>query len=253
MNVTRNYSICLTCLTLLAAHTQLGASSSLISNSPFLPPQIEAQENLSKEILPSINPDFTLKGISKIGEKYLFSIHDLRTNKSKWILAGEETNGFAITSYEPITKTINYRWNNRTYSLKLQASKGEPIPLVYVESAAQKHITAPNSTVSSNQGASNSNVHTKRLANTDTHFIERNSPKLQGDASSIISFKRTEQVNAYYGDEGDIISKPQDLFATTDQAAVEQLIASTTPPPRYSLKRNNQVENPNGKIPDHLR
>ena len=125
-------TFCTVALILLAA--AYVDASSLVQNSPFLPPFYEkAATKPIKEMSfkKSDSTRFTLKGISRIGSHYHFSIYDSKTQKSRWVEAGTQVNDFSITSYDPKTRTISYRWNGHECTLRLANADNIVTPLTF--------------------------------------------------------------------------------------------------------------------------
>ena len=236
----------LTVLALLISNLD-ASHASLVNNSPFLPPNHGAVQVKKVEATRQTqrNSSFALKGISLIGDKYLFSIFDLRTKKSKWIKAGEPTNGFTIRSYDPSTHTIDFTWNGEEHSLKLLSSNDTPIPLEFLPNP-----TASTSTSENNNSKRGATVKSEHIATPSQHY---------GSTVSIHSTQKIyfrEQTLSHGGSSNptltNVLNGSDDLFAVTD-IPVASLPSESIATKRYSVKRKNKVENPNGHRPHHLR
>lgn len=109
--------------------------SSIVENSPFLSPHsninLYANNKTSKQTrkIDDASKRFSLLGIVKIGRNYLFSIHDSKTNQSKWLSGGDSSHEFVILSYDAALNRIDYSWNEKTGSMTITQANGAPIPL----------------------------------------------------------------------------------------------------------------------------
>jgi hypothetical protein len=233
-----------------SVNMQAARTTTLIDNSPFLPfaHQSQTEQNKVNQPTPKTPPSFILRGICKIGTQFQFSIHDIRTQKSKWIQAGEATNGFMVISYDPITKSIEYKWNNERNTLKLYNSDDQPIPLTFLKTS---HSTEAQSTVHPNNNTTQHSRGGKISNNVQSELDSRQSlEKIFFNKTTSIASNGGAQNNYYTSSNGQ-------LFATAELPAeyTNQIPNNgpETPTRRFSIKRDNQVENPNGTTPDHER
>ena len=112
----------------------LGASS-LIEHYPFSPPNYQTasrslETTTNKHDLEASR--FTLKGVSKFGANYYFSIYDNQTKKSKWIEAGSPYNGFTILRYDPLKKRIHFHWKENLHTIQIANADEAPMKLAHL-------------------------------------------------------------------------------------------------------------------------
>ena len=95
---------------------------SLTTNSPFMAPEVSPKAQIRNSALnPLANNQkiFSLKGVTKIGSKYKFSIYDNRTKKAQWINAGVPFNDFTITGYNEESRTVEYIWSGKKGTVQM--------------------------------------------------------------------------------------------------------------------------------------
>lgn len=234
---------------------------SLKEHSPFLPSQTYKTPVVAKKVAPDeANERFALKGISKIGRTYLFSIFDKLTSKSQWIEAGADLNGFVIKSYDPEMHQVEFTWNGQTCRIQLEHSEQGTYQLVSIslpgEASASEHSAA--SSIVSGETKAPAKVLMAIRKRMPGDLSLANSPESLRN-SSIIDFavtrsNRTKPANNLMADTDSkndfaaIDPKPESPTEITSPT----LVASSGINP-LSIFPRTTVENPNGKIPDHLR
>lgn len=232
-------SICtLTAVTALLCLSVAASGRTLRTESPFLPPNFNRSEKiLPKKAEAAPTPDrFVLRGISRIGDNYLFSIFDKTTQKAKWIEAGVESNGISITSYDPSTRTIDYSWNQYSGSLQLVNADQEPVQLSFVESNSEKSVP----TSSRRNGVSLAQTHARLQESLQRIIFE---PR-QAERPTSRGYFRS-------GFAGNTSSS--DTFAQTNPTIADNpVVDRPSQPTRYKISRRNSVNNPSGKKPDYM-
>jgi hypothetical protein len=94
----------------------LQAESSLLENSPFLPPEAMARAT------PTTAP-LELRSILKEEGQYEFSLYDPARKQSTWVRLNEPGNPFLVKAFDPANDTITVEQRSRTYTLTLKESK----------------------------------------------------------------------------------------------------------------------------------
>lgn len=244
-----------------SAITQMNGRT-LDKRSPFLPPSFFTVATTPKTIKKAA-PDtsrFILRGISKIGDTYLFSIYDKKMQKAKWVEAGVSSNGFSITSYDPCTRTISYRWNGQEVSLQLINANNTALPLEYLSDAENQLAASSGHTVATPDSPSSS----KSVANLTRSMPPAPASRLQ-ESLKRVYFNNTQYQCVPSGRIGtdspaSILGSPDDTFASTDLPADAPPEGSPSvggdqsheAPTRFKVSRKNSVNNANGKKPDHM-
>jgi hypothetical protein len=244
---------CLLALTALGGFFPQGAEgSSLVGSSPFLPPSTpKLPTDVPAKPVHAPIDRFILRGISKIGSTYHFSIYDTKTNKARWVTAGDSSNGLTIESFDPKSLTVDYSWNGQSGSIQLAQVDDTEIPLFFLDS--EQRLRSPesphNSYVSRQHSASSSGsrveIYTKQAKK-----IETTLHKIDFENGHHPTRVLSRGPNSFVSD---------DTFAQTDApdtppGSEEQVLAghpSPSPNP-YKVSRRNQVHNPSGKKPSHM-
>jgi len=233
-------------------------ASDLVARSPFLPKQNKIKsESVIDKVREVDNGRFILKGITRMGGTYLFSIYDSKTSKSKWISPGVNLNGFVISAYDPNTKTIDCSWGGRKLSIELEIANDAPLELRLFNE------NNPNSTPKTASGfnpESNSTGSGSSLRSVASAIS--NDLNQQREPRGKIIFERISALGGTYrnaypnGDDG---FKSEELFASdetsedrVDQGNELEEPTDAPPPQRFKVKRRNNVHNANGKKPDHM-
>jgi hypothetical protein len=257
----KSITFCTLALILLAA--AYVDASSLVQNSPFLPPfykkaATEPIEEMSFK--KSDNTRFVLKGISRIGSHYHFSIYDSKTKKGRWVEAGTQVNDFSITSYDPKTRTISYRWNGHECTLQLANADNVVTPLTFFSTEGSA-IAGQSSPLRAATLDASPQVYQSQRSGRNRISVLSNSAELSRQSLQTIFFdSRTYQpdpsgiTNTTSADLGHNGFASNDSFADPElQAPVENIVArEAEPQQRFKISRRNNVSNANGKKPDHM-
>tara|TARA_Y200000002_G_C22520691_1_gene595388 strand:+ start:170 stop:892 length:723 start_codon:yes stop_codon:yes gene_type:complete len=234
-------TLCTLALILLAA--AYAEASSLIQNSPFLPPFYEKAATKPIKEMSSNKSDitrFTLKGISRIGPHYYFSIYDSRTKKAEWVQAGVPYNGFIIKSYDPKMHQIEFTWEGKLGRINLGIKEEIAYKLVTespdLAKRASQYLTGASRKTASSRGS-------------------------QGRDNSVIVFSSQTNEEVSSNTPGNwnqyaSTSSPQNQFGSTttlyEEGGLPTSVA-TNEGNSLSIFPRTTVNNPNGKQPDHLR
>jgi hypothetical protein len=89
------------------------AESSLLENSPFLPPDATGSAV-------STSAPLELRSILKEGGQYEFSLYDPARKQSTWVGLNEPGNPFLVKAFNPANDTITVEQRSRTYMLTLK-------------------------------------------------------------------------------------------------------------------------------------
>lgn len=255
----------------------LGASS-LIEHYPFSPPNYQTP---SRSLETTTNKHdfeasrFTLKGVSKFGANYYFSIYDNQTKKSKWIEAGSPYNGFTILRYEPLKNRIHFHWKENLHTIQIANADEAPMKLAHLnfnkktDASLEKmgHSALLSNEVRNNERlvANRDNIHS-RAAKPSNEI--RNNERIVGNRHNIHS-KATKQSDdpangpvIFFTPQREKVESPKsvrwgrdsNLFAATDipASAIQIEEKPEVPQQRFKVKRKNTVHNPSGKKPQHL-
>ena len=231
----------------------LGASS-LIEHYPFSPPNYQtASQSLetttNKHDLEASR--FTLKGVSKFGANYYFSIYDNQTKKSKWIEAGSPYNGFTILRYDPLKKRIHFHWKENLHTIQIANADEAPMKLAHLNFNKKTDASLEkmgHSALLSNEVRNNERL----VANRDN--IHYKATKQSDDPANgqVIFF--TPQREKVESPRSVRWGRDSNLFAATDipASAIQIEEKPEVPQQRFKVKRKNTVHNPSGKKPQHL-
>jgi len=251
-------SIGLLCIASEAAYT------SLLDHSPFL-----STQHAEVEIEPILNNSnesevdfFHLKGIAKLGDRYIFSILDTRTKESAWIEPKDKINGFMILSYNTKTRSIIYEWNGKRGSTRIQERDGKVIPLIFVQE--QNNIVSGRDGSSRSMNDQDTSI-SKPSVSIQTHDARQLIPNPHQSTSrsiedSIVYFHTSSGLKDINSDSNDtpkpiateIVESDSPLFASSDLPQTTQIDgANESAAPIKRFGRHNYVENPTGKKPDH--
>ncbi len=220
----------------------MASASSLIHNSPFIPPSNNSKTRLKEQPVPSQNKATTykLKGVSQIAGRYYFSLIDTRTNTSTWIREGEKINGFQIMSYAPLTHTIEYSWNDSLYTMQLTQANGDPIQILSTLPNLKDPKGSKSAEVTSNTTSVSKNY--KITFNNNT----QNQKSHSGATLTSISHQQSKRPLFALSDS-QLRSKAPELLSPKKAQFQNQHDA----PPIPSARRN-RIHNPTGKTPRHL-
>ena len=226
---------------------------SLNENSPFLPPS--HSELITKpekpESLTPPDPDrFSLRGISKIGASYLFSIYDKKTDTSRWVPAGKVENGFCIVSYDPEMKELTYEWNRHRGQLKLNMA--DPLPLGVIRS-----ITEAANNLESNAGAHSATSSTQNRTLPASRERSGKTDSRNRDSQLVYFNKILSQPQAYqngnaYISDGPTFASVIDNSGTSGEVGGMKYIPKHLRGSFGAVRGRNNVNNPDGKPPEHL-
>ena len=231
----------------------LGASS-LIEHYPFSPPNYQTayrslETTTNKHDLEASR--FTLKGVSKFGANYYFSIYDNQTKKSKWIEAGSPYNGFTILRYDPLKKRIHFHWKENLHTIQIANADEAPIKLAHLNFNKKTDASLEkmgHSALLSNEVRNNERL----VANRDN--IHYKATKQSDDPANgqVIFF--TPQREKVESPRSVRWGRDSNLFAATDipASAIQIEEKPEVPQQRFKVKRKNTVHNPSGKKPQHL-
>ena len=231
----------------------LGASS-LIEHYPFSPPNYQTasrslETTTNKHDLEASR--FTLKGVSKFGANYYFSIYDNQTKKSKWIEAGSPYNGFTILRYDPLKKRIHFHWKENLHTIQIANADGAPMKLAHLNFNKKTDASLEkmgHSALLSNEVRNNERL----VANRDN--IHYKATKQSDDPANgqVIFF--TPQREKVESPRSVRWGRDSNLFAATDipASAIQIEEKPEVPQQRFKVKRKNTVHNPSGKKPQHL-
>jgi hypothetical protein len=231
----------------------LGASS-LIEHYPFSPPNYQTayrslETTTNKHDLEASR--FTLKGVSKFGANYYFSIYDNQTKKSKWIEAGSPYNGFTILRYDPLKKRIHFHWKENLHTIQIANADEAPMKLAHLNFNKKTDASLEkmgHSALLSNEVRNNERL----VANRDN--IHYKATKQSDDPANgqVIFF--TPQREKVESPRSVRWGRDSNLFAATDipASAIQIEEKPEVPQQRFKVKRKNTVHNPSGKKPQHL-
>ena len=231
----------------------LGASS-LIEHYPFSPPNYQTasrslETTTNKHDLEASR--FTLKGVTKFGANYYFSIYDNQTKKSKWIEAGSPYNGFTILRYDPLKKRIHFHWKENLHTIQIANADEAPIKLAHLNFNKKTDASLEkmgHSALLSNEVRNNERL----VANRDN--IHYKATKQSDDPANgqVIFF--TPQREKVESPRSVRWGRDSNLFAATDipASAIQIEEKPEVPQQRFKVKRKNTVHNPSGKKPQHL-
>ena len=238
-----------TCVITIAS----AAYSGLLERSPFLSNEKTEVKQVVHTPSPSNETHFVLKGVSKIGTDYRFSIHDKRTKQAIWIKPNEVVNGFSIVSYDPSSQTVVFKWGNQNASLQLIDADEQPIVVNIVSHSEVQTHTTPAYSQRSSRGS-----YVRRVLPEGIRGAIHTSHQ-QSNLDSVIYFNggvsgRSSRVTETEPKQttGQAV-KEDPLFATDDQNMIEAVQEDTVEKPQvaYQVSRRNTVENPTGKRPDY--
>lgn len=262
----------------LAASLAQAEYSSLIKRSPFLPPENTIQIPPERAKDAEVN-FFILKGFSQVGDSYSFAVLDKRTNQVVWIDAGEEINGFSVLSFDSDSLIITYSWNNFSGITKLgeenyskathsHQSVSQPSNSQHVNNLRKSQYAAAsrlNNMASNQQARPTAMLASKPLpsssSSADTGILYfSSSAALSGlNAKTIATTNDSTQQSRSLNHNNNIRTdlpfaleegKLQNTLAQERQNSSSEVSSSIPTGPR---PRRNTVENPNGKIPDHIK
>ncbi len=231
----------------------LGASS-LIEHYPFSPPNYQTasrslETTTNKHDLEASR--FTLKGVSKFGANYYFSIYDNQTKKSKWIEPGSPYNGFTILRYDPLKKRIHFHWKENLHTIQIANADEAPMKLAHLNFNKKTDASLEkmgHSALLSNEVRNNERL----VANRDN--IHYKATKQSDDPANgqVIFF--TPQREKVESPRSVRWGRDSNLFAATDipASAIQIEEKPEVPQQRFKVKRKNTVHNPSGKKPQHL-
>lgn len=238
-----------TCVITIAS----AAYSGLLERSPFLSNEKTEVKQVVHTPSPSNETHFVLKGVSKIGTDYRFSIHDKRTKQAIWIKPNEVVNGFSIVSYDPSSQTVVFKWGNQNASLQLIDADEQPIVVNIVSHSEVQTHTTPASSQRSSRGSYVRRVLPEGSLNTETYKNLTNVIYFSGTTSS--STGQVNQENLSNTQEQELKENP--LFGIPQAEANQETSKSQTTVAKadnsLSIFPRTSVNNPSGKIPDHLR
>ena len=229
-------------------------ASSLIEHYPFSPPGYQAAPEALKKTIPKPDPEvarFTLRGVSKFGANYYFSIYDRQTKKSKWIEAGTPCNGFTILKYEPLESRIHFNWKGSSHTIRMANADETPINLVNLKPNKKTDSIGAkmNNAVTPSDEIQNGEKHTGTKHNINSEAADQSDDPANGQAI----FFTPQTDNA--GNPASVLwGRDSNLFAATDIPASSMPVEAepVVLPQRFKVKRKNTVHNPSGKKPQHL-
>jgi hypothetical protein len=228
------------------------AGSSLLEGSPFLPPSTPklSTDVPAKPVHAPIDR-FILRGISKIGSTYHFSIYDKKTNKARWVTAGDPLNGLTIESFDPTSLAVDYIWNGQSGSIQLAQVNDTRIPLFFVDSEQKlRSSESPHNSYVSGQHSVSSSGSRVEIYTKQARKIETTLQKIEFENGHHQARVLPRGPNSFASDDAFARSDAPD----TPPGSVEQVLAghpSPSPNP-YKVSRRNQVHNPSGKKPSHM-
>ena len=231
----------------------LGASS-LIEHYPFSPPNYQTasrslETTTNKHDLEASR--FTLKGVSKFGANYYFSIYDNQTKKSKWIEAGSPYNGFTILRYDPLKKRIHFHWKENLHTIQIANADEAPMKLAHLNFNKKTDASLEkmgHSALLSNEVRNNERL----VANRDNiHYKVTKQSDDPANGQVIFFTPQREKVESPRSVRW---GRDSNLFAATDipASAIQIEEKPEVPQQRFKVKRKNTVHNPCGKKPQHL-
>lgn len=116
-------SLLLPLLAVAAAALPVRAGSTLLENSPFLPPSTSggaAQESSPLE----------LRSILRSGGEFQFSLYDPAKKLSTWARLNEPGHDFVVKAFDPEKEIVTVERQSRTYKLALKEAKIVPLTVV---------------------------------------------------------------------------------------------------------------------------
>jgi hypothetical protein len=108
----------------------LAADSSLLENSPFLPPNVSGAAGAGSAPL-------ELRSVVREGGEYEFSLYDTAKRQSTWVKLNEPGHDFVVKAYDPANESVTVEQQNRTYKLALKEVKIVPLAVVAVPGVIQ--------------------------------------------------------------------------------------------------------------------
>jgi hypothetical protein len=211
-------------------------------DSPFLPPfhgQIE--QNPKSTIQPlKINPNrFVLRGVSNLAGNYIFSIYDNEANKAKWVEAGVSSNGFTITSYDPIAREITYSWEGHEGTVQLVDSDSTAVSLAF------SNTPLPTASGERNQGpidATRNRSVSRSQERVTFEPVSSDQVPLRTNGSTIERWSR-------FSSKEQFAQLNPDTPNDTHSPSLDDKPAATP----YKVSRRNNVHNPTfNRKPDHM-
>lgn len=228
-------------------------ASSLIEHYPFSPPNYQTASQALEKTAHKHDHEasrFTLKGVSKFGAQYYFSIYDHKTKKSKWIEAGTPCNGFTILKYEPLEKRIHFHWKGNSHCIQIANADETPVKLanLILKKKADSSQEMMNNAILSNEIRNS-----ERLVGIN-HKVHSEANDQSDDPANgqVIFFTPQREIaenpnNARWGRDSNLFAAT-DIPVSTMQIEEKPEVAQK----RFKVKRKNTVHNPSGKKPQHL-
>jgi hypothetical protein len=117
------------------------AASGASKASPFMPPAAAAQVAAAGDSGETLE----FAGISSVGSRTDFIIHDRSTKKSFWIGMGESKNGISLVSHDPKRDLLTLTFNGTQKQLPLRKGvagpgRGSAAPAVAIQTANQSPL-----------------------------------------------------------------------------------------------------------------
>lgn len=116
-------SLLLPLLAIAAGALPIRAGSTLLENSPFLPPNTSA--GAAQEASP-----LELRSILRAGGDFEFSLYDPAKKLSTWARLNEPGHDFIVKAYDPQKEMVTVERRSRTYKLALKEAKILPLAVV---------------------------------------------------------------------------------------------------------------------------
>lgn len=248
--------ICVNNALLLMLAVSWANGASLMQNSPFVPPDYKKTAKTPERKIAQGDPEstrFALKGVSKLGSEYLFSIYDSVTQKSEWIQAGVSFNGFIIESYDPRLQEIEFRLRESRGKVQLARYQELEYQLVAIPPKEVRN-KAGTALISPQTKTANRNIIEVRKVGFEdgTKLISKDESQSASKINFTVSHKGKGTGSSFATDNGNNTNKFASANPMPENQSESALVASSRINP-LSIFPRTTVENPNGKIPDHLR
>jgi hypothetical protein len=253
----KTLTVLLCVLLYLCTGTEGVAAASLINRSPFLPPgSKKLQTPKPKTNIPQLSAEFEFLGVMHIGDLHHFNLRDKRSGESLWLQPGEVHNGFRIQSYNTEQKEITYSWNGRSGTVRLLQSVHAPVTFLLNDKSPRQGINNQSS-------ATNSSRDTQSLTPKDKNYnfsgLYENQ-QASGEKNSTRTGARPNSLNrgtvSYLMEGRNQVSSFAQTESTTEQVDTPNTGKPRSMQSRYTghqIRRVPKIENPTGKLPDHLR
>ena len=125
----RRAACVLSCVLAGCTSPAYAALNSILKDSPFIPENYHEQPPVAPVThLPSAPLSLELHGFSIMGNDYLFSLYDVRTQTSFWLHPNDPSHAdIVVNSFNPVNSTLNLTANGREMELTLKEPSSQPM------------------------------------------------------------------------------------------------------------------------------